>query len=176
VRKTCLMAAAAAGGLLLAGCTSGGSGTAAGGNGAPSPAAAGNAVADLKTFGSPLGAIVVDGKSMTVYAFDSDTVGSSTSACTGPCTSLWFPVTSTSATPAVEGVTGMVGTAPTTDGGKQVTLAGHRLYTFSGDANSGQVNGQAFDHLWWVVSPAGQEIKKAAAAAPSSSSAPAYTY
>jgi predicted lipoprotein with Yx(FWY)xxD motif len=177
VRKTFVMAAVAAGGLVLAGCSSGGGGSASGGGAAPSPAAAGNSVADLKTFSSPLGAVVVDGKSMTAYAFDKDTVGSSTSACTGTCTSLWFPVTTTSDTPAVQGVTGMVGTAPTADGGKQVTLAGHRLYTFSGDSSSGQLNGQAFMNLWWVVTPGGQEVKKTAAAAPTTpSSAGGYTY
>ena len=171
MRTSILVITVAAGALLLAGCgSSGGHGTAANGGSGPSGAPAADA-ADLKASGSSLGAIVVDGKAMTVYAFDSDTVGSATSACTGQCASLWFPVTTSSSTPAVQGVTGMIGTAPTADGGKQVTLAGHRLYTFSGDSSPGQVTGQGFDHLWWVVSPAGQEVKKTAAAAPSSTSA-----
>jgi predicted lipoprotein with Yx(FWY)xxD motif len=176
VRKTLLMTAAAAGALVLAGCGGGGGGTAASNGshgstasaGGASPAAA-NSVADLKTFGSPLGAIVVDGKSMTVYAFDKDTAGAA-SACTGVCVPLWPAVTTTSATPSVQGVTGQVGTAPTADGRKQVTLDGHRLYTFSGDSSSGQVNGQGYMNLWWVVSPAGQQIKKAASSSAASSS------
>lgn len=171
VRKTLLMTAAAAGALVLAGCGGGGGNAASNGNPAGSPAAAATAAnaADLKTFASALGAIVVDGKAMTVYAFDKDVVGSPTSACTGVCVPLWHAVTTTASTPAVQGVSGMVGTAPTAGGGKQVTLAGHRLYTFSGDSGTGQFTGQGFDQLWWVVSPAGQEIKKSAAAASSSS-------
>jgi predicted lipoprotein with Yx(FWY)xxD motif len=111
---------------------------------------------------------------MTVYAFDEDTPGSATSACTGQCTSLWFPVTTTSSTPTGQGVTGRLGTAPTADGGKQVTLAGHRLYTFSGDGATGEVTGQGFMGLWWVVSPSGGELKKASGNAAASSS-PGYT-
>ena len=175
------MTAAAAGALVLAGCGGGGGGTSAS-NGSTasasgaSPAAA-NSAADLKTFGSPLGAIVVDGKGMTVYAFDKDTAGSPTSACTGVCVPLWPAVTTTSATPSVQGVTGQVGTLPTADGGKQVTLDGHRLYTFSGDKSAGQLNGQGFQDLWYAVSPSGQKIEKeASSAAPSSSSSGGYSY
>jgi predicted lipoprotein with Yx(FWY)xxD motif len=173
VRKTILITAVAAGALLLAGCSGGGSSNASNGSSsstsASPAAAAGNTAAELKTFASPLGAIVVDGKSMTVYAFDKDTAGAA-SACTGVCVPLWPAVTTTSATPSVQGVTGQVGTAPTADGRKQVTLDGHRLYTFSGDSSSGQVNGQGYMNLWWVVSPAGQQIKKAASSSAASSS------
>lgn len=170
MRKIFLTTAAAAGALVLAACGTGANtashGSTSSGAGA-SPAAA-NPAADLKTFGSPLGAIVVDGKGMTVYAFGKDTPGSSTSACVGACVSLWPAVTTTSATPSVQGVTGQVGTAPTAGGGKQVTLDGHRLYTFSGDSGSGQLNGQGYQHIWWVVSPAGSEITKTASSVSSS--------
>lgn len=171
------MTAAAAGALVLAGCGGGGS-TASNGSASSAPGAApasANSVAALKTFDSPLGAVVVDGKGMTVYVFDKDTPGSSTSACTGQCASLWPAVTTTSATPSVQGVTGQVGTLPTADGGKQVTLDGHRLYTYSGDSGSGQLNGQGFMNIWWVVTPAGSEVHKAASSAATSSSG-GYSY
>lgn len=170
MRKIHLAVTVAAGALLLAGCTSGGSGTAASGSGSAAAAAAGNAAADLKTFDSPLGVISVNGAGMTVYAFDKDTPGSSASACTGQCTSLWFPVTTTSSPPIVQGVTGMIGTAPTADGKKQITLAGHRLYTFSGDGATGDITGQGFQNIWWLVTPAGGELKKQAGPAAASSS------
>lgn len=170
------MTAAAAGALVLAGC-GGGGGTASNSSGSgTSTAGAANSVAVLKTFGSPLGAIVVDGKGMTVYAFDKDTPDSSTSACTGQCASLWPAVTTASATPSVQGVTGQVGTAPTAAGGKQVTLDGHRLYTYSGDSASGQLNGQGYMNIWWVISPAGSEIHKASSTSATSSSSGGYSY
>ena len=174
MRRYVLTTTAVAAGLLLAGCTTGGSGTASGGSGSLAPAAAGNAAADLKTFASPLGVISIDGNGRTVYAFDKDTPGSSTSACTGQCTSLWFPVTTTSSPPIVQGVTGMVGTSPTADGKKQVTLAGHRLYTYAGDTAAGEISGQGVQNIWWVVSPAGGELKKQAGPAASSSSSSGY--
>jgi predicted lipoprotein with Yx(FWY)xxD motif len=87
--------------------------------------------------------------------------------------SLWSAVTTTASSPSVQGVTGSVGTAPTADGGKQLTLDGRRLYTFSGDSGSGQVSGQGYQNIWWVVSPAGQEIKQAAS---SSSASMGYSY
>ena len=176
MRKIVLTTAAAAGALALAACgTSGTSGTSSGSAGsATSAPAAAHPATDLATSGSPLGTIVVDGKGMTVYAFDKDTPGSGASACTGGCVSLWPAVTTTSATPSVQGVTGQVGTAPTAGGGKQVTLGGHRLYTFSGDSRSGEVTGQGYQHVWWVVSPAGAKVTKAASS--SSSSSGGYSY
>jgi predicted lipoprotein with Yx(FWY)xxD motif len=176
------MTAAAAGALVLAGCgTSGGGGAASNGSGSGGTGSSGSAApaataADLKTFGSSLGAIVVDGKGMTVYVFDKDTAGSPTSACTGVCVPLWPAVTTTSATPAVQGVTGQVGTAPTADGGKQVTLDGHRLYTFAGDSGAGQLNGQGYQNLWYVVSPSGQKIDDDASSAAPTSSSGGYSY
>ena len=179
MRKIFLTTAAAAGALALAACGTSGnsasSSSAAGGSTAGAPAAA-NPAADLKTFGSSLGAIVVDGKGMTVYVFDKDTAGSPTSACTGACVPLWPAVTTTSATPSVQGVTGQVGTAPTAGGGEQVTLDGHRLYTFSGDSGAGQLNGQGYMKLWYVVAPSGQKVEKAASSAAPSSSSGGYSY
>jgi predicted lipoprotein with Yx(FWY)xxD motif len=174
VRKTFVTTAVAAGALLLAACTSGGGSSTASGGTSASGAPAANVAADLKTFDSPIGAIAVSGGGMTVYAFDKDTPGSSTSACTGQCASLWFPVTTTSSPPIVQGVTGMVGTLPTADGKKQITLAGHRLYTFSGDGAAGQITGQGFQNLWWVVSPDGGELKKLTGPAAASSSSSGY--
>jgi predicted lipoprotein with Yx(FWY)xxD motif len=160
------MSAVAAGTLALAGCASAGSGTATAGSQAPASAA-------LSTSQSSLGTVVVDGKGMTVYSFDKDTIGAATSACTGVCVGLWPELTTTSSSPKVSGVTGKVGTAPTTGGARQLTLNGHRLYTFSGDSQSGQINGEAYMNQWWVLAPSGQLIKKGGAA---SSSVPSVTY
>nr|WP_246324326.1 hypothetical protein [Petropleomorpha daqingensis] len=127
-----------------------------------------------------MGTIVVDDKAQTVYVFDKDTPGAA-SACTGTCVPLWPALTTTSSTPTVTGVTGMVGTAPTADGKQQVTLDGHRLYVFSGDSAAKQTNGQGFMGLWWAVAPDGTKVTGTASSgsssAPSSSSGqPSYTY
>jgi predicted lipoprotein with Yx(FWY)xxD motif len=178
VRTTILLTTLAAGALVLAGCANGGSGTGSSAAGGSSTAggspAAPSANADLATATTPLGTVVVDGKGRTVYEFDKDTVGAATTACTGQCASVWPEVTTSSSTPVVTGVTGTVGTAAGTGGAQQVTLDGHRLYTFSGDSKAGQVNGQAFMNIWWVFSPAGQLIKTAAAASSSSAGGPSY--
>ncbi|SBS71480.1 hypothetical protein [uncultured Microbacterium sp.] len=107
---------------------------------------------------SPLGEIVVDGQGMTVYMFDNDTQGATTSACTGQCLANWPIVTSDSATPAVEGVTGTVATIDSPDGQKQVTLNGWPLYYFVGDSAAGDTAGQGVNDVWWVLSAAGEKI------------------
>jgi predicted lipoprotein with Yx(FWY)xxD motif len=184
VLRTVLATAGAAGLLALTACA-GSSGTtgsnvgaAAGGS---SSAPASTSAAELTTWQSPLGTILVTGAGRAVYAFDKDTPGSATSACTGACVALWPAVTTTAPAPTVSGVTGTVGTVATADGGKQVTVDGHRLYTYSGDSGSGQTAGQGFMKLWWVVSPSGATVTKAAAAsssppAPSSAGTGGYSY
>lgn len=114
--------------------------------------------AALGTAESSLGTIVVDGKGMTVYVYDKDTQGTTTSACTGACVTNWPFVTTDSATPTVDGVTGTVGTIDTPDGKKQVTLDGWPLYYYAGDSAAGDTNGQGVGGIWWVLSPAGERI------------------
>lgn len=116
------------------------------------------AASDAAVATSSLGDIVVDGKGMAVYFFDKDTAGSGTSACTGPCADLWPAVESASTTPVVDGVTGEIATITGTDGGNQITINGHPIYTYTPDTAAGDVTGQGFGGVWWVVSPAGEEI------------------
>jgi predicted lipoprotein with Yx(FWY)xxD motif len=162
-------AAVAAGVIGLAGCASdsgGSSGGSAAGSGSSSSAAS-NAV--LSTADGSLGTMVVDADGRTVYVFDKDTAGSGTSACSGDCINDWPAVTADSDSPEVDGVTGDVGTITRDDGSKQVTLDGMPLYTFEHDSHAGDVNGQGFKGIWWVVGPDGSKISAAA----TSSQAPA---
>jgi predicted lipoprotein with Yx(FWY)xxD motif len=173
------MTTLAAGALTLAACGNGSSGS--GSSNASSSTTAGSssssaAPAELSTATTPLGTVVVNAKGMTVYEFDKDTVGAPTTACTGACIGLWPQVTTTSDTPTIKGVTGKVGTAPNADGTKQVTLNGFRLYTFSGDTQAGQTNGQAFMNIWWVLSPAGELIKGGAPSAATTTAAATMSY
>ncbi len=128
----------------------------------------------LATADSDLGEIVVDGQGRTVYVFDRDTAGARSSACTGPCLENWPPVTSETAEPSVDGVTGDVGTIEWDDGTLQVTLDGWPLYLFAGDAEPGDTAGQGVQGVWWVVGPDGARI--GGNAAPESDSAPVPDY
>jgi predicted lipoprotein with Yx(FWY)xxD motif len=60
--------------------------------------------------------------------------------CTGPCLSIWHPLT------VAAGVTPMgpvkLGTVKRPDGRTQVTYKGRPLYSFGGDTKPGQVNGE----------------------------------
>ena len=54
-----------------------------------------------------------------------------------------------------------VGTTPRSDGRPQVTYNGHPLYTYTGDQNPGDTNGQgltAFGGGWFALLPAGARV------------------
>jgi len=112
----------------------------------------------LMTADSSLGEIVVDGEGMTLYMFDSDTQGGDASTCEGQCATNWPAVTTDSDDPAVEGVTGEIGTITGVDGSTQATLNGWPLYYYAGDSAAGDTNGQGVGGLWWVLTPAGEKI------------------
>jgi predicted lipoprotein with Yx(FWY)xxD motif len=158
--------------LALAGCgssTYGGS-AATGSSSSASGSAAG---AVLSTSTSDLGQIVVDSRGHTVYVFDKDAYDSGTSACAGACAANWPAVTTDTAKPAVNGVSGDVGTITRDDGTMQVTLGGVPLYTFTGDSDAGQVAGQGVQGSWWVVDAHGAKVTGAPATSKPASEAPA---
>jgi predicted lipoprotein with Yx(FWY)xxD motif len=117
-----------------------------------------SAAADLGVARSSLGDIVVNSSKMTTYFFSKDQAGSGKSSCTGQCAAAWPPVTTTSATPKVDGVKGTVGTITLPDGSKQVTLDGRPLYTFASDTKPGDVSGQGVGKVWYAASPDGSMI------------------
>jgi predicted lipoprotein with Yx(FWY)xxD motif len=170
MRATSILSAAlAVGAVVLTGCGSSYNGNAGAGDGGSSASAANAALA---TADSSLGEIVVDGKGMTVYVFDKDAKGSGQSACSGDCVTKWPAVVAESDSPAVDGVTGEVGTITRDDGTKQVTLGGMPLYLSSGDAKAGDVTGQGVGGVWWVVRADGAKVT----AAPTSEPAPQPSY
>ena len=165
IRITALTAGAAAALLALAACSSGGGGgiySTPGNSSSPSASSSASGAASgaavLKTGSTTLGTVVVDGKGLTAYVFDKDTPNSGTSVCTGACAAQWPAIEATSDHPAVTGVSGTVGTITGVDGKKQVTLDGRPLYTFAQDTSSGDVTGQGFAGIWWVVGPDGTKM------------------
>ncbi|MGI8415229.1 MAG: hypothetical protein ACR2P2_03280 [Nakamurella sp.] len=121
----------------------------------------------LKTARSSLGNIVVDSAGRSLYLFTKDTKGSGKSSCIGKCLATWPPLLATG-TPTGDGVTGTLGTIPTPDGKKQVTLNGWPLYYFAADQASGDVKGQGIKGTWWVVTAACVAISSASASSSAS--------
>ncbi|MET0734803.1 MAG: hypothetical protein ABWY55_04055 [Microbacterium sp.] len=152
--------------LALAGCTSstGSDGGAADDTAPTAPSESADDSGDssgeafLATASTSLGDVVVDSAGMTLYMFDNDEQGTTTSACTGQCLDNWPPLIATDDGIEVDGVSGDVATIDTPDGEKQVTLNGWPLYYFAGDSAPGDVAGQGVGGIWWVLTPAGERF------------------
>jgi predicted lipoprotein with Yx(FWY)xxD motif len=110
-----------------------------------------------------VGTILVNGRSRTVYAFTRDSRNKDTCQQISGCTQVWPPVTSAGRPVAGAGVrSSLLGTITIKGGAKQVTYAGHPLYTYSGDSGPGQtgyVNFSAFGGRWPAMNAAGREVK-----------------
>jgi hypothetical protein len=78
------------------------------------------------------------------------------------CATAWPPLRATGTPVIGTGLTASkVGTSPRSDGRPQVTYNGHPLYTYTGDQNPGDTNGQgltAFGGGWFALSPAGARV------------------
>ena len=142
--------------------TAPGSASAPASTSAPATSAPATATADLKIAESTAGPIVVDGKGMSVYYYTKDVKDSGKSACTGGCLDAWPPVLATADTPAVDGVTGTVGTIATPDGKKQLTINGMPVYLYAKDLAAGDITGQGVGGVWYLVAPSGDMITAAA--------------
>lgn len=105
---------------------------------------------------SKLGSILAAGDGHTVYLFTPDKKDKS--VCTGPCTEDWAPLAADGEPALGDGVdASLVKAIKRPDGSKQISYAGHPLYTFSGDAKPGDVNGQSIGGVWFAVTPDGQK-------------------
>jgi len=111
-----------------------------------------------------LGKILVTAQGRTLYLFAPDTRGKS--VCYGSCAGYWPPLLVTGKPTAGAGVkASLLGVTTRKDGKHQVTYNGHPLYTYVGDKAAGKTSGQGLNlsgGLWWVLSPAGNAIKKTA--------------
>jgi predicted lipoprotein with Yx(FWY)xxD motif len=112
-----------------------------------------------------LGPVLVDGQGITLYLFKTDRQGSP-SRCYDICAVQWPPLTlpvGVTAPIAGPGIaTGLLGTAPRTDGTTQITYNGWPLYRWPPDRSPGKATGQALANAggrWYVVTPAGNAIQ-----------------
>ena len=109
---------------------------------------------------SEFGEILVDPEGFTLYVFTQDTGGES--VCYDACAELWPPVDAS--TPISSDLdAAMFGSTTRTDGSEQLTVNGMPLYLYTPDTSPGDVTGQGFNDVWFVVDPQGNMIEAAAA-------------
>lgn len=168
-RGTALLAAALLAAALLAGCGGGSSSsspsttkTTAKGSTLPTPTPPPNAEEGtvFVSLGSVagLGQILVGPEGHTLYAFSGDSATAAT--CDGACEKAWPPLIDESGEPEPSnGANGArLGTIARADGSKQVTYAGHPLYSYSGDKSPGEAKGNgatAFGGTWTALKGTG---------------------
>lgn len=134
----------------------------------------------IGTASSSMGTYLTADEGKSVYMWEGDT--GSGSNCSGACTDVWKPVTTTGApTASGSAMASRLGTITRSDGSSQVTYSGHPLYYYSGDTKAGDTAGEGvtgFGAKWWLVTTQGMGLMESASMAPSpsmshSSSAPA---
>jgi predicted lipoprotein with Yx(FWY)xxD motif len=113
--------------------------------------------------------ILVDGRGRTLYLFTLDVTGAPTciNDPTYHCIKAWPALRAASAPRAGAGVQkSLLALVKRPDGGMQVTYNRHPLYYYRGgsgyppgDKKPGDVKGQNFAGIWFVVSAKGQPIR-----------------
>ena len=113
---------------------------------------------------SGLGPVLVDGRGITLYRFETDIRGSP-SRCYDICAVQWPPdllATGVSRPVAGAGIQpSLLDTAPRTDGTVQITYNGWPLYYWPPDRAPGKATGQALTNAggrWYVVDASGNAV------------------
>jgi predicted lipoprotein with Yx(FWY)xxD motif len=123
-----------------------------------------------------LGTILVDARGRTLYLFEKDRGGMS--ACTSACVQYWPALTSRATPRAGSGVhQAMLRVVRQQNGVRQVTYAGHPLYTFVGDKSAGQTSGEGltnFGAAWYAIAASGRKVEESQSNSGSSSSSGGY--
>ncbi|MDX6701493.1 MAG: hypothetical protein QOF26_1719 [Baekduia sp.] len=111
-----------------------------------------------------LGRILVTPKGRTLYLFLQDGTRSS---CFSSCARVWPPVLVSGRPRAGAGIDARkLKTVPRRHSRlRQLTYAGHPLYTTVADERPGQTEGQGWQGTWFVISPSGRQVGKASASA-----------
>jgi predicted lipoprotein with Yx(FWY)xxD motif len=135
-------------------------GSSASGYGGAAAVAAAAKTAAITTRATHLGKVLVDGQGRTLYLFEKDK--GKASSCNGACASVWPALTTTGKGVARGGLSSAkLGSIRGSNGRKQLTYAGHPLYTYVGDAKAGDTKGQGLDQFgaeWYVLAPSGRKI------------------
>jgi predicted lipoprotein with Yx(FWY)xxD motif len=157
--RTALLAVPVLLALVLAAC--GGSSTSG-----DTPAAGAPTVSKMEVSG--FGDVLVEANGRALYVSDEEAGGKV--RCMDGCTAIWTPAVSTVKPTADAGVGGKLALVRRADGGRQVTLDGRPLYTFTQDPGAGKVTGNdvtdSFDGMkftWHALTPTGAEVSKSEA-------------
>lgn len=109
-----------------------------------------------------LGSILVSSSGRTLYEFTRDHPSKSSCAAISGCSETW-PSLKTSGRPtAGSGIRATLLSSIRSAGGKQVTYAGHPLYTYSGDSGPGEtsyVGEKQFGGTWYAINASGHTVK-----------------
>ena len=109
-----------------------------------------------------LGTILVNGRGLTLYVFTRDARNRDRCASIRGCPSVWPLLATNGGTSAGAGVNRRLLGSIRVGHSRQVTYAGHPLYTYSGDAgpgNTAYVGFRQFGGTWYALSPAGKLVK-----------------
>ncbi len=141
---------------------------------APAAPAANNSAADagvVKVANTQLGNVLVDANGNTLYGFTDDL--NAMSSCAGSCAENWPPLTVTAGWKVGSGLDpATFHTVMRSDGEVQLVAGQWPLYTFAGDSQPGDVNGQGSLGKWFAVTSDGMLIKSSSSASSSSASTP----
>jgi predicted lipoprotein with Yx(FWY)xxD motif len=105
-----------------------------------------------------LGLVLVDAEGHTLYGFDGDRGGKPN--CYRACARTWPPLLTDGAPQTSNGTsTARLDTTRRRDGQTQVTYGGYPLYSYGGDKEPGEANGQgaaAFGGRWFALEGTGK--------------------
>jgi predicted lipoprotein with Yx(FWY)xxD motif len=123
------------------------------------PAAHSSRAATVQLRHTSLGSIIVNSSGRTLYEFTRDHSGKSSCAGMSGCSEVW-PSLMASGRPTAGA--GIKASLLSTTSGKQVTYAGHPLYTYSGDSGPGKtsyVGVKQFGGTWYAINASGGAVK-----------------
>ena len=89
---------------------------------------------------------LTDSKGLTLYIFDEDSAG--TSSCYDGCAKTWPPLLTTE-----NDFSAPISISNRKDTTLQIAYQGKPLYTFAGDHNPGDKNGDGLGGVWHVARP-----------------------
>ncbi|MGO4459601.1 SCO0930 family lipoprotein [Streptomyces sp. M-16] len=108
-----------------------------------------------------LGPILADAQGRTLYRFDKDSAWPMKFGCLDACLDTWKPAPAIDKTKVNGIAAGLVGSVKRPDGSEQLTIDCWPVYTFTGDKEPGDINGQNKQGLWFAVTDKGKKTKAA---------------
>ncbi len=109
-----------------------------------------------------IGSILTTSSGFTVYEFTRDHGSADSCVKISGCAQAWPPLRTSGQPTAGPGVkSSLLSSIPISGGARQVTYAGHPLYTYSADSRGATdyVGASAFGGSWYALSSTGRTVK-----------------